>query len=136
MARDGGETVPAGNFDDELNVTANGTVHARGPLDPSVTAVTEMCVWVLQRDGADDAIANAMGMPDMPGMPSDLKVHGLGTANAHWVFPLKNRFKKVDYCEGSATASAFAVFVDDQGQQRGFFWSEPVKLSGPGAPPE
>jgi hypothetical protein len=72
----------------------------------------------------------------MPGMPSDLKVHGLGTPNAHWVFPLKNRFKKVDYCEGSATASAFAVFVDDQGRQRGFFWSEPVKLSGPGAMPE
>jgi hypothetical protein len=126
--------VPAGNFDEELNVTANGTVHAGGPLDASVTAVTEMCIWVLQRDGADDAIANAMGMPDMPGMPSDLKVHDLGTPTARWSSPLKHRFKKVDYRAGSATASAFGVFVDDLGRQRAFFWSEPVRLTGHGAP--
>ena len=50
---------------------------AGGPLDPSVKAVTELCVWVLQRDGDDDAIANAMGMPDMPGMPSHLKVRSI-----------------------------------------------------------
>jgi hypothetical protein len=125
--------MPAGNFDEELNVTHNGVVHAAGPLDGSVTAVTEMCVWVLQRDGADDAIANAMGMPDMPGMPSGLKIHHLGTPNARWEFPLKNRFKVVDFHAGSATASAFAVFVDDEGRQRAFFWSEPVRLAGPGA---
>jgi hypothetical protein len=125
--------MPAGNFDEELNVTHNGVVHAAGPLDASVTAVTEMCVWVLQRDGADDAIANAMGMPDMPGMPSGLKIHHLGTPNARWEFPLKNRFKVVDFHAGSATASAFAVFVDDEGRQRAFFWSEPVRLAGPGA---
>ena len=71
--------MPAGNFDEKLNVTANGTVNAGGPLDASVTEVTELCVWVLQRNGANDAIANAMGMPDMAGMPSDLKVHDLGT---------------------------------------------------------
>jgi hypothetical protein len=125
--------VPAGNFDEELNVTHNGTVHAGGPLDSSVTEVTELCVWVVQRDGADDAIANAMGMPDMPGMPSDLKVHDLGTPTARWTFPLKNRFKPVDFHAGSATASAIAVFVDDQGQQRSFYWSEPVRLAGHGA---
>ena len=61
--------MPAGNFDEELHVERTGSVAAGGPLDPSVKAVTELCVWVLQRDGADDAIANAMGMPDMPGMP-------------------------------------------------------------------
>lgn len=127
--------MPAGNFDEQLNVTHDGYVDARGPLDASITAVTEMCVWVLQRDGADDAIANAMGMPDMPGMPTGLKIHHLGTANARWEFELENRFKKVDFHKGSATASAFAVFVDDQGQQRSFFWSEPVRLAGPGAKP-
>ena len=126
--------MPAGNFDEELNVTHNGVVHARGPLDASITAVTEMCVWVLQRDGADDAIANAMGMPDMPGMPSGLKIHHLGTPQARWVFALDNRFKPVGFHAGSATASAFAVFVDDQAQQRAFFWSEPGQLAGPGAP--
>ena len=94
-----------------------------------------MCVWILQRNGTNDAIANAMGMPDMQGMPSDLKVHDLGTASAGWKFPLKNRFKPVDFRAGSATASAFGVFVDDKGRQRAFFWSEPVRLAGPGAPP-
>ncbi|HMG98097.1 MAG TPA: hypothetical protein VK546_04190 [Gaiellales bacterium] len=126
--------MPAGNFDEKLNVTANGTVNAGGPLDASVTEVTELCVWVLQRNGANDAIANAMGMPDMAGMPSDLKVHDLGTPSAGWKFPLTNRFKPVDFRAGSATASAFGVFVDDKGRQRAFFWSEPVRLAGPGAP--
>lgn len=125
--------MPAGNFDEHLNVEANGTVAAGGPLDSSVTAVTELCVWVLQRDGAEDAIANAMGMPNMPGMPSDLEVTNLGTANARWDFPLTNRFKRVDFHKGAAAASAFGVFVDDAGQQRAFFWSEPVRLTGPGA---
>jgi hypothetical protein len=136
MARNGGESVPAGNFDDELNVTQNGVVHAGGPLDASVTEVTELCVWVTQRVGEDDAIANAMGMPDMPdmpGMPSGLKIHHIGTANARWDFPLKNRFKKVDFHAGSATASAIAVFVDADGKQKSFYWSEPVRLTGTGA---
>jgi hypothetical protein len=110
-------------------------VNATGPLDPSVKAVTELCVWVLQRDGTNDAIANAMGMPDMPDMPdmrSDLKISDIGKATARWTFPLKNRFKPVDFRAGSATASAFGVFVDDKGRQRAFFWSEPVRLMGPG----
>jgi hypothetical protein len=128
--------MPAGNFDEKLTVTKNGIVNATGPLDPSVKAVTELCVWVLQRNGTNDAIANAMGMPDMPDMPdmrSDLKIHDLGKSTARWTFPLTNRFKPVDFHAGSATASAFGVFVDDKGRQRAFFWSEPVRLSGPGA---
>jgi hypothetical protein len=125
--------MPAGNFDEELNVEQDGSVAAGGPLDPSVKAVTELCVWVLQRDGDDDAIANAMGMPDMPGMPSHLKVHDLGSPNARWEFPLTNRFKPVDFHEGPAAASAFGVFVDAEDQQRAFFWSEPVRLTGAGA---
>jgi hypothetical protein len=128
--------MPAGNFDEKLNVTKSGVVNAGGPLDATVTAVTEMCVWVVQRDGKHDAIANAMGMPDMPEHPdmrSDLKVENVGTPNARWTFPLKHRFKPVDFHAGSATASAFGVFVDDQGRQRAFFWSEPVRLAGQGA---
>jgi hypothetical protein len=66
-------------------------------------------------------------------MPSGLKIHHLGTPNARWEFPLTNRFTVVDFHAGSATASAFAVFVDDEGRQRAFFWSEPVRLAGPGA---
>jgi hypothetical protein len=129
--------MPAGNFNGELHVHADGIVEAAGPFDISVAKVSEMCVWVVQRDGADDAIANAMGspedgddMPDMPGMPhhSGLKVFDLGTPRARWTFPLTHRFKEVGYCRGSATAMATGVFLDEQGKQRSFFWSEPVRL--------
>ena len=101
--------MPAGNFNGELHVHEDGTVEAAGPFDIGVTEVSEMCVWVVQRDGADDAIANAMGspdkaemdgMPDMPGMPhhSGLKVFDLGTPKARWVFPLTHLFKPVGFC--------------------------------------
>jgi hypothetical protein len=121
-------SMPGGNFNEELHVKPNGTVDAAGPFDTSVAEVTEMCVWVLQREGTDDAIANAMGMPDMPGMPSDLKVFDLGKSTARWTFPLKERFKVIDFHDGSATAMATGVFRDKHGTQRGFFWSEPVRL--------
>ena len=64
---------------------------------------------------------------------SDSEGGDLGTPNARWTFPLKHRFKPVDFHAGSATASAFGVFVDDQGRQQAFFWSEPVRLAGQGA---
>jgi hypothetical protein len=136
--------MPGGNFNETLDVRAeDNLVIASGPLDKSVTAVTEMCVWVLQRDGADnagDAIGNAMGppddMPDMPDTPDNhkdrLKVTGLGTADAKWTFPLTDRFKPVDFRAGSATAMAIGVFIDDKRKQRGFFWSEPVQIILPG----
>jgi hypothetical protein len=120
--------MPAGNFNPELTVTPDGVVHAGGPFDIAVAGVTEMCVWVLQRDGADDAIANAMAMPTMPKMPTGLEVFDLGTPDARWIFPLKHRFKPVTFSVGSASAMATGVFTDDHGKQRGFFWSEPVKL--------
>jgi hypothetical protein len=127
--------MPAGNFDDELSVV-NGIVQAAGPFDASVASVTEMCVWVLQRDGADDAIGNNMGMPaGMPGMPDmgkkhhDLEVFDLGTDKARWMFPLKQRFKPIDFTSGSATAMAIGVFQDSDGVQRAFAWSETVLLA-------
>jgi len=131
--------MPAGNFNGELHVHADGIVEAAGPFDSSVTEVSEMCVWVVQREGPNDAIANAMGspaksdssdMPDMPGMPhhSGLKVFDLGTPKARWVFPLTHLFRRVDYRNGSASAMATGVFLDSDGNQRSFFWSEPVRL--------
>jgi hypothetical protein len=129
--------MPAGNFDDELSVV-NGIVQAAGPFDASVADVTEMCVWVLQRDGADDAIGNNMGMPDGPGMhdmpgmkgkPHELKVFDLGTDKARWMFPLSHRFKEVAFTAGSATAMAIGVFRDKGGAQRAFAWSETVLLT-------
>jgi hypothetical protein len=120
--------VPGGNFDDKLHIGPDGTVTAKGPLDKSVAEVNELCVWVLQRNGADDAIQNNMGMPGMPG--SQLQVFDLGTDHARWMFPLKLReFKHVAFTPGSAMAMATAVFFDKHGTQRGFFWSETVELT-------
>ena len=51
-----------------------------------------------------------------------------GTPTARWVFPLTHLFKRVDYCNGSASAMATGVFLDADGNQRSFFWSEPVRL--------
>jgi hypothetical protein len=127
--------MPAGNFNGQLTVTEDGIVNAGGPFDISVAEVTEMCVWVVQRDGDEDAIANDMAMPDMPKMPTGLKVFDLGTRHARWEFPLTDRFKKVQFCAGSAQGMATGVFRDENGNQRSFFWTEPVhlKVHGPEA---
>jgi hypothetical protein len=85
----------------------------------------------------EDAICNNMGPPggepDMRGMKDVLTVENVGTPAARWTFPLSDRFKPVDFRAGSATAMAIGVFVDKQKHQRGFFWSEPVRLTEPGA---
>ncbi|HET6170979.1 MAG TPA: hypothetical protein VFD90_00135 [Gaiellales bacterium] len=126
---------------------ASGVVMAAGPLDKSVIKVTEMCVWVIQHHQADDAIGNAMGppykiddqpVPMPPGHPmheGGLQVWKLGTDEAHWLFPLMTRFKSVPWSGCSATAMAIGVFEDRQGVQSALWWSEAVRLEGPGAPP-
>src|SRR5438477_9365659 len=125
--------MPGGNFDANLNVRTGGIVEAAGPLDQGVARVTEMCVWVFQRQGPDgaDAIGNAMGPPsstaatgDMTGMAGatetpmePLTVSGTGTADARWRFPLTDRFADADtsdppadFHEGAASALAIGVF--------------------------
>jgi hypothetical protein len=144
--------MPGGNFDVELNVRAgpSSVVDAGGPLDPAVSGVTIMCVWVFQREGEEDAVANAMGPPNgmsMPGMtgapsqapgtPGVLFVQDLGTKDARWDFGLNDRLKDVPFHAGSATALAIGVFTVKDGagvgRQRVFQWTEPVRLKGPGA---
>ena len=130
--------MPAGNFDEKLEIRASdGVVIAAGPLDKSVASVTEMCVWVLQRDtgGAEDAIGNNMGPPGgdppCPGepAPTDVLTVTLGTANQRWNFPLAMQFKPaVKFRPGAATAWAIGIFCDTAGTQRALFWSETVWL--------
>ena len=52
-------------------------------------------------------------------MPSDLKVHGLGTPNATWNFPLTNRFKPVDFHAGSGNRIGLRGLRGRQGQAAG-----------------
>jgi len=129
--------MPGGNFDASLNVTGAQVVTAGGPLDPSVTQVLSLCVWVLQRPSAstDDAIAQAMGPEHehMPGMTMGhgaVTVTGKGTPEAHWEMQLGNRegTEAVNFVNGAAMAAAIGAFLINGQQRRGFFWSEPVEL--------
>ena len=142
--------VPHGNFFAVLQVEnkIGGEVAAAGPLDSEVTKVTEMCVWVTQRNGDKDIIANAMGEPvagnpggPVPGGPTpggagmagmyatDLKIWNIRTNKAYWTFTLPQEFTKFKFSESGAVALAIAVFEDKNGKQRAFTWSETVELT-------
>jgi hypothetical protein len=119
--------MPGGNFDYELQVQANGTVRARGPLEAGVTNVTELDIWVFQKIDEVDAIANNMGSPQPQGQPG-LHVFDLGTDQAHWEFRLPHRYGSPSFAEGSATAMGIGAFVDDEEHQTVYWWSEAVTL--------
>lgn len=134
--------MPGGNFDYELVVQPNGVVLAHGPLDATVTAVTEMCLWVFQKRDEDDAIAQDMG-PVQQGQPGRLHVFDLGNADARWEFSLPHRWGSPAFVDGSATAVGIGVFKykekDGEGEddreddheeehQVVYEWSEAVTL--------
>jgi hypothetical protein len=137
--------VPHGNFFPLLHVenSVGGEVEAAGPLDQDVTKVTEMCVWVIQRNGRKDIIANAMGEPVMGNPPpnppaapamagmyaNDLTIWNIHTATAWWTYTLPQEFTQFKFSEGGAVALAIAVFEDQNGKQRAFTWSETVQLT-------
>jgi hypothetical protein len=138
--------MPA-RFDDVLRIETDGSVTAAGPIDQSVSQVTELCVWVVQRTGgdADDAIANAMGpgpqpatsdAPQTQDMPMDeeqpVTILANGAGERRWIFPLKDRITTKPhppaFSEGQATATAIGVFIDTDGHERAFAWSQEVWL--------
>jgi len=136
--------MPAGKFNPQLDVAPDGTVMAGGPLDQPKDEVIEMCVWVYQRVGDNDAIAN--GMSRGPGFPEKMDMGGnmgltdvpitLAIAkdangnNKSWSLELEDRMeKKADFVAGSATAVAIGVFQDETGNETAFLWSEPVRLN-------
>jgi hypothetical protein len=144
--------MPAGKFDPELEVDADGNVKAGGPLDMPKDEVVEMCIWVYQRDGHNDAIANQMlpgpeaatreaaeagtreaggmgGMDAAGGLKSVKIVKDADGNNRRWELLLTDRMdKKAEFKEGSATALAIGVFKDQNDHETVFFWSEPVAL--------
>ncbi len=119
--------MPAGNFDDTLNVEVNGkgAVIATGPLSEGVVTVHVMCAWVVQRTGVQDAVANNMGKP---GGPEGLTVVRDGNGQLQWRFPLKERLDSTDFVNGWGTAMAIGVFEDADNNKRSFYWAETVQL--------
>jgi hypothetical protein len=136
--------MPAGQFFPKLKVSKEGIVEAGGPLDHATDEVVEMCVWVYQRSAnGSDAIANAMD--DGPGLkktmsdkmgsgearkPSALKIRPkTATRPPTWKLDLDDRMNNTGaFTPGSATALAIGVFLDADGNERAFLWSEPVEL--------
>ena len=141
-----------GNFDGSLKfvdgaakkadgVTPVKIVKARGPLDPSVERIIDVCVWVIQRAAGaiDDAIAQGMGpqVPpplEMPDCDDPVTVVDKGQPLAHWEMDLTDRqeTQEVDFVAGSATAVAIGAFLVNtpEGQKRRvLLWSEAVELT-------
>jgi hypothetical protein len=119
--------MPGGNFDYELIVQPNGVVLARGPLDATVSAVTDLCIWIFQKIDDVDAIAQDMGSP-VPANQPGLHVFNLQSNNAHWEFALPHRWGSPAFAEGSATAVGIGAFKDNHGRQTVYEWSEAVTL--------
>jgi len=119
--------MPAGNFDDTLNVgvNGNGAVIATGPLSDGVVTVHVMCAWVVQRTGVQDAVANNMGAPDGP---EGLTVARDDKGKLQWNFPLSQRLGSTDFINGWGTAMAIGVFEDADNNKRSFYWAETVQL--------
>lgn len=123
-----GDHMPGGNFDDTLNVgeSGKGAVAASGPLADSVVNVHVMCAWVVQRNGAADAIANEMGAPGGPeGLTLEKDAAG---KPVRWKFDLGERLGSNDFDNGWGTAMAIGVFQDTQNNMRAFYWAETVQL--------
>ena len=119
--------------------------------------VVEMCVWVYQRHGLNDAIANKMlpgpeaamreagggyGMGDMTGgtggTPKAVTiVRDSDGNNRRWELLLDDRMSRnAEFTDGSATALAIGVFKDQNDHETAFFWSEAVhlKVAPPASP--
>ena len=146
--------MPAGKFDSELDVDADGNVKAGGPIDMPKDEVVEMCVWVYQRDGQNDAIANMM----LPG-PEQAQLEaatrggaamgGMGAAGdppkavtivkdaAGKYLSLGAPSRRQAGQKGGVQAGIgdcarrFGVFNDQNDHETVFVWSEPVDLNVP-----
>jgi hypothetical protein len=108
-------------FDDELQLSGDGAVDARGQLDPTSEEMLELCAWVFQR-GDTDAAATEMSttgghLEFPPGPPPKWRME-LG------------RVGDAKLAEGDAFAIAVALMRNREGNQRVVWWGHPVTLVG------
>jgi hypothetical protein len=132
--------MPAGNFHSKLELNeATGVVSAHGPLDPAVTSVIEVCVWVFQRNGTHDTTVNFMTSGGMAGMVGGLAL-AFGDAG-RWAVDLLPVPELLSVPEagsklslGPAFGAAVALVTvkadvaGDPDEQRALVWGEPVEL--------
>ena len=126
MSRCGSErwcSMPA-RFDDSIPFFGNEVI-AIGPLHPSET-VDEVCAWVFQRSGHNDAAATEMttNRPD-PAHPHD---HFQQIPGVRWLLPMGKISDRTAFVPGQAFAVAVALMTDSDGNQRVTWWGQPVDL--------
>ncbi len=107
-------------FDDVLELTADGGVDAKGPLDADET-MKELCAWVFQEQDENQAAATEMTTTDGP---IDTSIRG------KWRFRL-GKVGDYDLREGPAFAVAVALIRDAHDKQTVVWWGHPITLKAP-----
>jgi hypothetical protein len=117
--------MPA-RFDDSIPFFGNKVI-AIGPLHPGET-VDEVCAWVFQRRGDNDAAATEMttNRPD-PAHPHE-PGHFQQIPGVRWLLPMGKISNPTAFVPGQAFAVAVALMTDTGGKQRVTWWGQPVDL--------
>ena len=113
-------------FDDTLQLTGGGNVMAAGPRDES-DDIKELCAWVYQRQGSNDAAATEMST-------TGGKLRQPDAHNPKWEMELGKvpEAGQLELEPGWAHAEAVALIQDGTGNTRVFVWGETVMLTTSG----
>jgi hypothetical protein len=119
--------VPISRFDDTLTFKVDEDPElceyiAMGPVGATDT-VKELCAWVYQRNGENDAAATEMTTTET-GKGKLIAVPGSG----RWQLPL-GKISDCDFQSGAAFAVAVALMVDANRKERVVWWGQPIDLT-------
>jgi len=111
--------MPA-RFDDSLPYFGNEVI-AIGPLHPT-EKIKELCAWVYQQQGADDAAATEM-TTNKAQPPNFQQLDGV-----RWLLSLE-KISQTAFIPGRAFAVGVALMIDlNTGKERVTWWGQPVDL--------
>jgi hypothetical protein len=110
-------------FNDTLQLTGGGKVMAVGPRDES-DDIKELCAWVYQRQGSDDAAATEM-------TTTGGKLKQPNGKDPRWEMELGKvpEDGRLELEAGWAHAVAVALIEDGTGNTSVFVWGETVMLT-------
>jgi len=110
-------------FEETLRLTGGGKVMAVGPRDKDDN-ILELCAWVYQRSGADDAAATEM-------TTTGGKLKQPDGHNPRWEMELAKvpEDGQLELEPGWAHAVAVALILDGAGHTGVFVWGETVMLT-------
>lgn len=121
-------------FDDSLEwsgALTNATVNAKGPLLPGDN-VKEICAWVYQKNGVNDAAATEMTLTDAARatLTEEGKDPFDGSIPERWSLELK-QISNASLRNAPAFAVAIALILDASGNEKVVWWGQPLELKPP-----